>query len=97
MTDKKIALVTGAGTGIGRAVALALGNAGYQLVLTGRRKEVLDEVAAEAGNGALCVPADLTEPKSVAALFATIKRAFGRLDVLFNNAGTNAPASRSRT
>ncbi|MCW6508594.1 SDR family oxidoreductase [Lichenifustis flavocetrariae] len=90
--QKKIALVTGAGTGIGRAVALALGKASYQLVLTGRRKEVLDEVAQEAGAGAVAIPADLNDPTSVAALFAAIKAQFGRLDVLFNNAGTNAPA-----
>ena len=87
----KIALVTGAGTGIGKAVALALGQAGYQLVLTGRRREVLDEVAREAGRDALAVPADLTSEDSVRALFATVKDKFGRLDVLFNNAGTNAP------
>ena len=91
MPDKKIALVTGAGTGIGKAVALALGAAGYQLVLTGRRKEVLEEVASEAGQGAVTVAADLTDPASVAALFATVRQHFGRLDVLFNNAGTGAP------
>lgn len=87
----KVALVTGAGTGIGKAVALALAAAGYRLVLTGRRKAVLDEVAAEAGNGAKAIPADITDPNSVAALFRDVKTAFGRLDVLFNNAGTNAP------
>jgi NAD(P)-dependent dehydrogenase (short-subunit alcohol dehydrogenase family) len=87
----KIALVTGAGTGIGRAVALALGKAGYQLVLTGRRREVLDAVAAETGGGAVVTAADLTDPASVAALFADIRQRFGRLDLLFNNAGTNAP------
>ena len=92
MPDKKIALVTGAGTGIGRAVALALGKAGYQLVLTGRRREVLEAVAAEEGGGeALALPADLTDPRAVASLFAAIKSRFGRLDLLFNNAGTNAP------
>ena len=90
-TSSKIALVTGAGTGIGKAVALALGQAGYHLVLTGRRREVLEEVANEAGGGALVLPADLTEEGSVAALFAGVKERFGRLDVLFNNAGTNAP------
>jgi NAD(P)-dependent dehydrogenase (short-subunit alcohol dehydrogenase family) len=87
----KIALVTGAGTGIGKAVALALGAAGYRLVLTGRRREVLEEVAKEAGGEAAAIPADLTDEASVAALFADIKQRFGRLDVLFNNAGTNAP------
>ena len=92
MSERKIALVTGAGTGIGRAVALALGTVGYQLVLTGRRQHVLDEVAGEAGNGAVAIAADLTDPASVAALFGAIKERFGRLDVLFNNAGTNAPS-----
>jgi NAD(P)-dependent dehydrogenase (short-subunit alcohol dehydrogenase family) len=92
MSDsKKIVLVTGAGTGIGKAVALALGAAGYQLVLTGRRQAPLDEVASEAGGGAVAIPADLTDPSSVKSLFAQIKQKFGRLDVLFNNAGTNAP------
>jgi NAD(P)-dependent dehydrogenase (short-subunit alcohol dehydrogenase family) len=88
---QKIALVTGAGTGIGRAVALALSKAGYQLVLTGRRQEVLDAVAAEDGGGAVAITADLTDAGSVATLFGEIKRRFGRLDLLFNNAGTNAP------
>ena len=91
MPDQKVALVTGAGTGIGKAVALAFAAAGYALVVTGRRKEVLDTVAAEAG-GALVVPADLTDSTSVAALFKAVKDRHGRLDVLFNNAGTNAPA-----
>ena len=91
MPDKKIALVTGAGTGIGRAVALALGRAGYQLVLTGRRQAVLDAVAAEDGTGAAVIVADLTDTAAVAQLFGSIKQGFGRLDVLFNNAGTNAP------
>ncbi len=90
--SKKIALVTGAGTGIGRAVALALGRAGYRVVATGRRKGVLDEVAAEIGGHAVAIPADLTDPKSVEDLFAAVKDRFGRLDLLFNNAGTNAPA-----
>ncbi len=89
--SNKIALVTGAGTGIGKAVALALGAAGYRLVLTGRRREVLEEVAQQAGGQAVAIPADLTDEASVAALFAAIKQQFGRLDVLFNNAGTNAP------
>ncbi len=93
MTDSsRIALVTGAGSGIGEAVALALGQAGFTMVLTGRRKEQLDRVAGSIGRNALSVPADLTDPKSVAALFATVKATYGRLDVLFNNAGTNAPA-----
>ncbi len=90
-TEQKIALVTGAGSGIGEAVALALSGAGFTVVLTGRRKEQLERVAAQAKGKTLVVPSDLTDPKSVAALFAEIKTAYGRLDVLFNNAGTNAP------
>ncbi len=88
----RIALVTGAGTGIGKAVAVALGAAGYTLVLTGRRREVLEEVAAEIGPGASAAVADMTDPAAVEALFAGIKDRYGRLDLLFNNAGTNAPA-----
>ncbi|MSP82706.1 MAG: SDR family oxidoreductase [Alphaproteobacteria bacterium] len=88
----KVALVTGAGTGIGRAAALALGKAGYALVLAGRRKEVLDDVAAAAGpTKTLAVPTDVGDPASVNALFAATKAAFGRLDVLFNNAGVGGP------
>ncbi|HWJ72257.1 MAG TPA: SDR family oxidoreductase [Kaistia sp.] len=87
----KIALVTGAGTGIGRAVALALSAAGYRLVVTGRREEPLQQLAKEAVGEVLVVPADLTDPASVAALFDAVKHHFGRLDVLFNNAGVNAP------
>jgi len=92
---EKIALVTGAGTGVGRAAARALMKAGYTVVLAGRRKEKLDEVAAEGareGGKSLVVPADIADPQSIAALFATTKRTFGRLDVLFNNAGVGAPA-----
>ena len=92
---EKIALVTGAGTGVGRAAARALMKAGYTVVLAGRRKEKLDEVAAEGareGGKSLVVPADVADPQSIAALFATTKRTFGRLDVLFNNAGVGAPA-----
>ena len=88
----KVALVTGAGTGIGRAAALALGKAGYALVLAGRRKEMLDDVAAAAGpTKTLAVPTDVGDPASVNALFAATKAAFGRLDVLFNNAGVGGP------
>jgi NAD(P)-dependent dehydrogenase (short-subunit alcohol dehydrogenase family) len=93
--SEKIALVTGAGTGVGRAAARALMNAGYTVVLAGRRKEKLDEVAAEGardGGKSLVVPADIADPQSIAALFATTKKTFGRLDVLFNNAGVGAPA-----
>jgi len=94
MTDK-VALVTGAGTGVGRAATLALAKSGFAVVLAGRRREPLDAVAATAKNGGartLVVPTNVGDPNSVAALFAEVKAAFGRLDVLFNNAGTGAPA-----
>ncbi|MFY9599085.1 MAG: SDR family oxidoreductase, partial [Pseudolabrys sp.] len=90
----KIALVTGAGTGVGRAVAIALAKAGYNLVLAGRRKEMLDKVAGEinaTGAQALAVPTDVSKRESILSLFATVKSTFGRLDVLFNNAGIGAP------
>jgi NAD(P)-dependent dehydrogenase (short-subunit alcohol dehydrogenase family) len=90
----KVALVTGAGTGVGRAAALALAGAGFDVVLAGRRAAPLEEVAREVeakGRRALAVSADVGDPKSVAALFAETKAAFGRLDVLFNNAGIGAP------
>lgn len=93
MTDK-VALVTGAGTGVGKAAALGLANAGYAVVLAGRRKGPLDEAAAQiAGSGgvALTVPTDVTDPASVSSLFATVREAYGRLDVLFNNAGMGGP------
>ena len=86
-----IALVTGAGSGIGRSVALALARAGFSVVLAGRRKEQLDEVAREAGPAALAVSTNVTQPESVDALFAAIKHRFGRLDLLFNNAGIATP------
>lgn len=92
---KKIALVTGAGSGIGRAVALGLLNDGWTVVLAGRRADPLRTLAAEAashGQTALAVPTDVTSPDSVQALFDTVERHFGRLDLLFNNAGVNAPA-----
>ena len=88
----RVALVTGGGSGIGRAVALGLAKAGYALVLAGRRAEPLRAVAAEIGGNALAVPTDIGDPASVAALFDKTKEAFGRLDVLFNNAGMGAPA-----
>ena len=91
MSDAKIALVTGAGSGIGKAVALALMKDGYSVVLAGRRREPLEAVAREGGNGH-AVPADVTDAISVAALFSAIEQRFGRLDLLFNNAGVNAPA-----
>jgi NAD(P)-dependent dehydrogenase (short-subunit alcohol dehydrogenase family) len=90
----RVAIVTGGGTGIGKAAALALLKDGYRLAIAGRRQEPLDKVIAEAGveaGRALAVPTDVADPKSVQALFAKTKQAFGRLDVLFNNAGVGAP------
>ena len=88
----KIALVTGAGSGIGRAVSLALARDGWTVVLAGRRREPLEEAAAEAGGGAVAVPCDVCDPGSVEELFATVRAQHGRLDLLFNNAGVGAPA-----
>ncbi|MGE5616883.1 MAG: SDR family oxidoreductase [Bacillota bacterium] len=90
----KVAVVTGASTGIGKAVALALLAEGYSVALAARRKEMLDEVAKESGAGqrALAVVTDVGDPQSVKALFQKVKDSFGRLDVLFNNAGRGAPA-----
>jgi len=93
--NSKIALVTGAGSGIGRAASLALQAAGYSVVLAGRRVSELHRTAAMAapsGGAVLPVPADVSDPASVKALFAKANAAYGRLDVLFNNAGCNAPA-----
>jgi NAD(P)-dependent dehydrogenase (short-subunit alcohol dehydrogenase family) len=87
----KIALVTGAGSGIGRAVALALAKAGFTVVLAGRRLAQLEQVAHEAGSGAVGIAADVTDRDSVDALFERITKDFGRLDLLFNNAGVSAP------
>jgi NAD(P)-dependent dehydrogenase (short-subunit alcohol dehydrogenase family) len=90
----KVALVTGAGTGIGKAVALAFLQEGYRVTLAGRRKELLEQAVAEAGTAAgqaLSVPTDVRDPASVRALFTQTREAFGRLDVLFNNAGVSAP------
>ena len=89
---EKIALVTGAGTGVGRAVSLALLRDGYAVVLAGRRQEKLEEVAREANGPTLVVPADVADPASIKALFAKTKETYGRLDVLFNNAGIGTPA-----
>ncbi|SDP54965.1 NADP-dependent 3-hydroxy acid dehydrogenase YdfG [Rhodoferax sp. OV413] len=92
---QKIALVTGAGSGIGRATAIGLLNDGWSVVLAGRRAEPLQALATEAatrGQTAMAVPTDVTDPDSVQALFAAIENRFGRLDLLFNNAGVNAPA-----
>jgi NAD(P)-dependent dehydrogenase (short-subunit alcohol dehydrogenase family) len=93
-SHRRIAIVTGAGSGIGKASALALLRDGYCVVLAGRRSEALAETAAVSGAGerAVPIPADVTSPESVRALFAETKNRFGRLDVLFNNAGISAPA-----
>ena len=94
-TPQKIALVTGAGTGIGRATALALLRAGYGVVLAGRRPEPLAQAVADAGDlgaHALAVPTDVGNPDSVKALFEQTQARFGRLDLLFNNAGSGTPA-----
>ena len=93
MSDK-VAIITGAGSGIGRETALALLRAGYAVALAGRRAERLEETvqaAGEAGSRALAVPADVADADSIRALFAKTQERFGRLDVLFNNAGTGAP------
>jgi NAD(P)-dependent dehydrogenase (short-subunit alcohol dehydrogenase family) len=93
-SSSKVAIVTGAGSGIGKAVALALLEEGYAVVLAGRRKEMLEQAVTEAksaGKRALAVPTDVSDPQSVRGLFARTREAFGRLDLLLNNAGTNAP------
>jgi NAD(P)-dependent dehydrogenase (short-subunit alcohol dehydrogenase family) len=92
---QRTAIVTGAGSGIGRATAVALLKEGYSVVLAGRRPDALAETVAQAGPDgprALAVPTDVTDPESVSTLFETTKQTFGRLDVLFNNAGMGAPA-----
>ncbi len=86
----KIAVVTGAGSGIGRASAIALARAGFTVVLSGRRREPLESAAAAAGDGAVALPADVRERGSVAGLFSEVEERYGRLDVLFNNAGVSA-------
>ncbi len=94
-SSSKIAIVTGAGSGIGKSVAVALARNGYSVVLAGRRKEPLEATALEvrqANSQALVVPADVNDPTAVRDLFAKTKSAFGRLDLLFNNAGISGPA-----
>ncbi len=91
----KVAIVTGAGTGLGKHAALGLLQAGYAVVLAGRRRELLEATATAGtapGGRTLVVPTDVSDPVSVRALFAATKEAFGRLDLLFHNAGTGAPA-----
>jgi NAD(P)-dependent dehydrogenase (short-subunit alcohol dehydrogenase family) len=93
-TQDRVAVVTGAGTGIGKAVAVTLLKNGYRVALAGRRPEPLAEAIAESGAApgrAIAVPTDVTQPESVAALFDRVKTTWGRLDVLFNNAGVSAP------
>jgi NAD(P)-dependent dehydrogenase (short-subunit alcohol dehydrogenase family) len=87
----RVALVTGAGSGIGRAASIALADAGFTVVLAGRRQEPLEEAAAAAGNGAVAIACDVRDPGQVARLFDEIDERFGRLDLLFNNAGIGAP------
>jgi NAD(P)-dependent dehydrogenase (short-subunit alcohol dehydrogenase family) len=94
MSDGKVAIITGGGTGIGKHSAFALLRAGYSVTLAGRRQEMLDQAIAEsdAGDRALGVVTDVADPDSVANLFARTTEKFGRVDVLFNNAGTGAPS-----
>ena len=92
--DQKISIVTGAGTGVGKAASLALADEGWTIVLAGRRKDPIEAVANEIksqGGNALAIVTDTSDTKSVKGLFEETERAFGRLDLLFNNAGTNAP------
>ncbi len=90
----KVAIVTGAGTGIGKSAALALLKEGYRVALVGRRQELLDKTASDSGaaDRTLSLPTDLAKPANIAPVFAAVKAKWGRLDVLFNNAGMGAPA-----
>jgi NAD(P)-dependent dehydrogenase (short-subunit alcohol dehydrogenase family) len=88
----RVALVTGGGSGVGRASAVGLAGAGFTVVLTGRRMAALEEAVTEVGRDALAIVSDVRDPASVAALFAEIDGTFGRLDLLFNNAGIGAPS-----
>ncbi|HUG75962.1 MAG TPA: SDR family oxidoreductase [Burkholderiales bacterium] len=94
MTQNKVALVTGAGTGIGKAAALAMLKDGYRVALVGRRKELLEKAAADSGakERAMVLAADITQAEATRAIFSKVRQAWGRLDVLFNNAGMGAPA-----
>jgi len=89
---KKIAMITGAGSGVGRAVAQALAQAGWSLALVGRKRATLEETAQSLAGSHLVIPADVGDPTAVKAIFAQIKDRFGRLDMLFNNAGIGTPA-----
>jgi NAD(P)-dependent dehydrogenase (short-subunit alcohol dehydrogenase family) len=91
----KVAVITGAGSGVGKATALAFLNDGWKVALAGRRKDVLEQAAKQSGAGerALCVPTDVAKQDSVKALFAAVKQKWGRIDVVFNNAGVNAPGT----
>ncbi|MEP6942996.1 MAG: SDR family oxidoreductase [Betaproteobacteria bacterium] len=94
MNESRIAVVTGAGSGIGRAVALALLRDGYKVALAGRRRDALEEsvkLAGERAGNATPIATDVSNPQSVGALFDAVKQSFGRLDLLFNNAGIGAP------
>lgn len=92
-SQNKIAVVTGAGTGVGKAITTALVADGFTVVMTGRRREVLDEASKAIGEAqTVVVPADISDKASVTALFAEVEKRFGRLDLLVNNAGAGSPA-----